>query len=79
VIKIERVSHRVHAGPSIPERDLLTKDLSACLSIVVGDDASVGGFAVVQMAGLVLHTCIAADPVFVNHRMYLTKGKVSYI
>jgi hypothetical protein len=33
-----------------PERDLLAMDLNACLSIVAGDDASVGGFAVVHMA-----------------------------
>ena len=61
------MSYCAHAGSSIADRDLLAKDLSVCLSIVAGDDASVGGFAVVQMAGLVLHTCIVSDPVFVNH------------
>jgi hypothetical protein len=38
-----------------PERDLLAMDLNACLSIVAGDDASVGGFAVVHMAAGAAH------------------------
>ena len=61
------MSHRAHAGASIPEGDLLAKDLCACLSIDAGDDASVGGFVVVHMAGLVQHTCSVSEPVFVNH------------
>ena len=40
----------------ISERDLLTKSLDACLSIVLRDDATVSGSAVVQLAGCVLRS-----------------------
>ena len=61
------MSYCAHAGSLVADRDLLAKNLFVCLCIVAGDDASAGGFAVVQMSGLMLHTCIVSDPVFVNH------------
>ncbi len=40
----------------ISERDLLTKSLDACLSIVLRDDATASGSPVVQLAGCVLQS-----------------------